>query len=94
MVEYVLGDNIEESCKPTSLTVWKKSLVYSCSGFSVIDHCGNLRYRVENYDGQRRMEDIVLMDAAGKPLLTMRRKKMSWHNSWLVLMEKWMITAR
>ncbi|KAK1278186.1 Protein LURP-one-related 8 [Acorus gramineus] len=74
----------EESCKPTSLTVWKQSLFFSCNGFTIIDHWGNLRYRVDNYAGQRRMEDIVLMDAVGKPLLTMRRKKMSWHKSWLV----------
>ncbi|KAK1277207.1 Protein LURP-one-related 8 [Acorus gramineus] len=64
----------EESCKPTSLTVWKQSLFFSCNGFTIIDHWGNLRYRVDNYPGQRRMEDIVLMDAVGKPLLTMRRK--------------------
>ena len=57
-----------------SLTVWRKSLVYSCTGFTVIDSCGDLVYRVDNYIGQRRGE-VILMDASGKSVLTVRRRK-------------------
>jgi len=49
------------------LTVWKKSLLLNCSGFTVFDCKGNLVFRVDK-------GEIVLMDAAGKPLLTIRRK--------------------
>ncbi|XP_057971153.1 protein LURP-one-related 8 [Malania oleifera] len=67
----------------TVLTVWKKSLLLNCSGFTVFDSSGNLVFRVDNYvaagDGE-----MVLMDAAGKPLLTIRRKRLSLGDSWLV----------
>ena len=56
----------------TSLTVWRKSLVISCKGFTVIDSEGKLVYRVDNYMG--RPQDITLMDASGKSVLTMRRR--------------------
>ena len=55
------------------LTVWKKSLLMSCSGFTVIDGKGNLVFRVDNYCG--RPGEIVLMDASGKSMLTVRRQK-------------------
>jgi uncharacterized protein YxjI len=55
------------------LTVWKKSLLLNCSGFTVFDCKGNLVFRVDNYMAGNKGE-IVLMDAAGKPLLTIRRK--------------------
>ena len=57
----------------TSLTVWTKSLVISCNGFTVIDSNGNLVYRVDNYSA--RPEEVTLMDASGKPVHTMRRRK-------------------
>ena len=57
----------------TSLTVWRKSLLMSCSGFTVIDSKGNLVYRVDNYRG--RPGEIVLMDASGTSVLTIRRQK-------------------
>lgn len=57
----------------TSLTVWRKSLLVSCNGFTVIDSGGNLVYRVDNYMGRR--DRVVLMDGYGKPLLTLRRHK-------------------
>ncbi|KAL3529442.1 hypothetical protein ACH5RR_008764 [Cinchona calisaya] len=55
------------------LTVWKKSMLFNCDGFTVFDANGNLVFRVDNYmsDGKG---DIVLMDASGKSLLTIRRK--------------------
>lgn len=67
-------DNIDLNDHCTSLTVWRKSLITSCNGFTVIDTNGNLAYRVDNYMGGRP-EEVVLMDGAGKSLLTMRRRK-------------------
>lgn len=55
------------------LTVWKKSLLFSCNGFTVFDSKGDLLFRVDNYMASNKGE-IVLMDAAGKPLYTIRRK--------------------
>lgn len=57
-----------------SLTVWRKSLLFSCTGFTVIDSYGDLVYRVDNYIGQRPGE-VTLMDASGKSVLTVRRRK-------------------
>ncbi|XP_010921246.1 protein LURP-one-related 8-like isoform X1 [Elaeis guineensis] len=55
------------------LTVWRKSLLFNGNGFTVFDAKGNLVFRVDNYASGNKGE-IVLMDAAGKPLLTIRRK--------------------
>ncbi|XP_042506499.1 protein LURP-one-related 8-like [Macadamia integrifolia] len=71
------------SCSCKSLTVWRKSLLFTCNGFTVFDSAGNLVYRVDNYRGDRT-DDIVLMDASGKPLLTLRRKKRRFVDNWLV----------
>ncbi|KAM7259988.1 hypothetical protein ACFE04_015729 [Oxalis oulophora] len=65
------------------LTVWRKSLLISCSGFTVIDSNGNLVFRVDNYI--LRPQEIVLMDGLGKSVLTLRRsKKLSLIDSWLI----------
>lgn len=55
------------------LTVWRKSLLFNGNGFTVFDSKGNLAFRVDNYSSGSKGE-IVLMDAAGKPLLSLRRK--------------------
>ncbi|XP_030927559.1 protein LURP-one-related 8-like [Quercus lobata] len=65
------------------LTVWKKSLLFSCNGFTVFDSKGDLIFRVDNYMASNKGE-IVLMDAAGKPLYTIRRKRLSFGDNWLV----------
>ncbi|KAJ4704175.1 putative LURP-one-related 8 [Melia azedarach] len=65
------------------LTVWKKSLLFNCNGFTVYDGMGNLVFRVDNYM-QGNKGEILLMDAAGKPLLTIRRKRLSLGDNWLV----------
>ncbi|GFP92616.1 protein lurp-one-related 17 [Phtheirospermum japonicum] len=73
----------EESC--ISLTVWRKSLLLSCKGFTVIGSDGNLVYRVDNYT--LRPDRIILMDGSGKPIFTIcRRKKLKVvaENNWLV----------
>ncbi|XP_042484339.1 protein LURP-one-related 8-like [Macadamia integrifolia] len=66
------------------LTVWNKSLLFNCTGFTVFDARGNLVFRVDNYVSGNK-DEIVLMDAAGKPLLTIRRKRLSLvADTWLV----------
>lgn len=53
------------------LTVWSKSLLPNCNGFTVFDSHGNLVFRVDNYIAGNK-DEIVLMDDAGTPLLTIR----------------------
>ncbi|KAJ0985349.1 hypothetical protein J5N97_003705 [Dioscorea zingiberensis] len=67
-----------------TLTVWHKSLLFNCNGFTVFDNKGNLVFRVDNYASSCSGE-VVLMDAAGKPLLTVRRKRL------ISLSEKWLV---
>ncbi|XP_073051406.1 protein LURP-one-related 8-like [Primulina eburnea] len=74
----------EEDCT-ISLTVWRKSLIFSCiNGFTVIGSDGSLVYRVDNYS--RCSDQVVLMDGSGNPIFTIcRRRKLrlvDW--SWLV----------
>ncbi|OAY66393.1 protein LURP-one-related 8-like [Ananas comosus] len=66
-----------------ALTVWTKSLLFNCSGFTVFDAKGNLVYRVDNY-GSGAKGEVVLMDAAGKALLTIRRKRLSLGDHWVI----------
>lgn len=67
----------------TSLTVWRKSLLFTCSGFNVIDCNGSLAYRVDNYIG--RPGEVVLMDGHGKCVRTVRRRKnLSLVDEWLI----------
>lgn len=70
-------------CKDSAMafTVWMKSLVFSCSGFTVYDPSGNLVFRVDNYCSDPKNE-ILLMDDRGMALLTIRRKRLSLHNEW------------
>lgn len=60
--------------QPTVLTVWKKSLLFNCDGFTVFDDKGNLVFRVDNYYDSSNRAEIVLMDASGNSLFTIRRK--------------------
>uniref|UniRef100_A0A7N0RAT2 Protein LURP-one-related 8 n=1 Tax=Kalanchoe fedtschenkoi TaxID=63787 RepID=A0A7N0RAT2_KALFE len=73
----------QTSVKSTVLTVWKKSLLMNCSGFTVFDALGNLLYRVDNYLAGSKSE-ILLMDASGNPLFTVRRKRLTLGDNWLV----------
>ena len=63
----------EEKGEATSLTVWRRSLLFNGKGFTVFDSKGNLVFRVETYAGGSPRE-VVLMDADGRALLTIRRK--------------------
>ncbi|CAI9761919.1 unnamed protein product [Fraxinus pennsylvanica] len=65
------------------LTVWKKSLLFNCDGFTVFDSKGNLVFRVDNYMAGDKGK-IVLMDAFGNSLFTILRKRLSLGDSWLV----------
>ena len=46
------------------LTVWKKSLMFNCSGFMMFGEKVNLVFKVENYAAGDKGE-IILMDASG-----------------------------
>ncbi|CAD6268584.1 unnamed protein product [Miscanthus lutarioriparius] len=77
----------DEEPPPTVLTVWRKSLLFNCDGFTVYDARGDLAFRVDSYDASgRRRAEVVLMDAMGTPLLTVRRKRRLG-----VLAERWVI---
>ncbi|KAJ8484588.1 hypothetical protein OPV22_017073 [Ensete ventricosum] len=77
----------------TALTVWRKSLLFHGDGFTVFDAKGNLVFRVDNYASGRKGE-IVLMEADGKPLLTIRRKKLSLGDHWLIYQGEEMANPR
>jgi uncharacterized protein YxjI len=78
---HALIDDKLSKASATALTVWKKSLVFSCNGCTVFDSSGNLVFRVDNYPSDPK-DEVVLMDAAGMALLTMRRKRLSLQNEW------------
>ncbi|KAL1364342.1 hypothetical protein HN51_012542 [Arachis hypogaea] len=83
-VQRIMYPTTEGTRLGTCLTVWKKSLVINCKGFTVIDSCGNLAYRVDNYSVHPHQ--LTLMDASGNSLLTMhrRRTKLGLVYSWYV----------
>ncbi|MCL7049531.1 hypothetical protein MKW94_023929 [Papaver nudicaule] len=67
-----------------SLTVWRKSQVFNCNGFTVIDSSGNIVYRVDNYIGEGSKE-IVLMDGSGNTIFTIcRQTKLGMFANWHV----------
>ncbi|XP_031095812.1 protein LURP-one-related 17 [Ipomoea triloba] len=72
------------SSSSTSLTVWRKSLLFSCNGFTVIGSDGSLVFRVDNYSGHPHQ--IILMDGHGNPILTICR-----HKEKLRLVDNWLI---
>ncbi|KAI3732557.1 hypothetical protein L1987_63763 [Smallanthus sonchifolius] len=78
---------------PVVLTVWKKSLLFNCDGFTVYDTKGSLVFRVDNYAAGNKTE-VVLMDATGRSLLTIRRKRASLTDSWLVYDGETMVNPR
>jgi uncharacterized protein YxjI len=75
------GSEEEEA---TSLTVWCKSLLFNCRGYTVFDARGDLAFRVDSYDAEA---EVVLMDPAGRPAFTVRRKRLSLSG------EQWLIYA-
>ncbi|XP_020680827.1 protein LURP-one-related 8-like [Dendrobium catenatum] len=75
--------DIAVDSEPSSFTVWRKSLLFNCSGFTVFDAKGELVFRVDNYSFSKRTE-IVLMDAAGKSVFTVRRKRLTLLDHWRI----------
>ncbi|XP_021298293.1 protein LURP-one-related 12 [Herrania umbratica] len=75
------GDYIYEEEK--HLTVLKTSLFFANDGFTVYDCKGQLVFRVDSYGPDPRDKgEVVLMDAHGRCLLTVRRKRPSLHQRW------------
>ncbi|KAL2928087.1 Protein LURP-one-related 12 [Bienertia sinuspersici] len=69
--------------KEMNLTVCKTSLFFTNDGFTVYDCHGQLIFRVDTYGPDWRDQDeLVLMNASGHCLLTVRRKRPSLHNRW------------
>ncbi|OEL23111.1 Protein LURP-one-related 8 [Dichanthelium oligosanthes] len=75
--------SVVEENGEVSLTVWRRSLLFNGKGFTVFDCKGHLVYRVETYGGGSPRE-VVLMDAEGHGLFTIRRKKLSLADEWLI----------
>ncbi|CAN8233391.1 unnamed protein product [Cochlearia groenlandica] len=71
-------------CDDINLTVRKTSLFFSGDGFTVYDTKGVLVFRVDSYGGPntRDTDEVVLMDAHGRCLLTLRRKRPSLRRRW------------
>ncbi|XP_060205152.1 protein LURP-one-related 12-like [Lycium barbarum] len=66
-----------------NLTVLKTSLFFTGDGFTAYDCKGEVVFRVDSYGPESRdLGELVLMDGAGKCLLTVRRKRPSLHNRW------------
>ncbi|XP_057786880.1 protein LURP-one-related 5-like [Salvia miltiorrhiza] len=75
---------VEEACvckEDTHFTVMKTSVFFAGDGFTAFDSKGELIFRVDNYDGGDSCE-MVLMDRAGRCILTVRRKRPSLHQRW------------
>lgn len=65
------------------LTVFKTCLFFANDGFTVYDCKGELVFRVDSYGPDSRDKgELVLMDALGRCLLTVRRKRPSLHQRW------------
>ncbi|KAK9153395.1 hypothetical protein Sjap_000875 [Stephania japonica] len=69
------GQAVDDVPQAEVLTVWNKSLLFNGKGFTVFDSKGNLVFRVDSYASLTKSSDILLMDATGSPLLTIRRKQ-------------------
>ncbi|KAE8098962.1 hypothetical protein FH972_016981 [Carpinus fangiana] len=69
--------------RPAVLTVWKRSSMsfQGTDGFTVFDHHGRLAFRVDNYSRKSCCitggGGLVLMDGAGKALLTLKPQRHS-----------------
>lgn len=76
MVDSVTVGKDEFVCtKETHLTVSKSSLFFAGDGFSAYNCKGELVFRVDTYGPDiRDTAELVLMDAHGRCLLTVRRK--------------------
>ncbi|GAB4850075.1 hypothetical protein Ancab_029373 [Ancistrocladus abbreviatus] len=80
----VVEDGFAHDNEEIHLTVCKTSLFFAGDGFAVYNCQGQLVFRVDSYGGPdpRDKDEMVLMDAAGHCLLTVRRKRPSLHQRW------------
>ncbi|KAK6128075.1 hypothetical protein DH2020_038180 [Rehmannia glutinosa] len=69
------------SCKQEVFTVWMKSLIMSSNGCAVFDSNGQIVYRVDNY-GYKSINQVHIMDAKGRVLFTVVKKKFSMLGLW------------
>ncbi|XP_047330917.1 protein LURP-one-related 5-like [Impatiens glandulifera] len=72
-------------CKQeTHFTVLKTSLFFAGDGFTAYNPQGKLVFRVDSYGGPDTADkgQVVLMDASGSCLLTVRKKRGSLHHRW------------
>ncbi|KAK6128001.1 hypothetical protein DH2020_038262 [Rehmannia glutinosa] len=81
-----VGAIVEEGfvyTQETHLTVLKSSLFFAGDGFAAYDSNGAVVFRVDSYGRESGdTGELVLMDAAGRCLLTVRRKWPSLHHRW------------
>ncbi|KAL6006263.1 hypothetical protein ACLOJK_040309 [Asimina triloba] len=71
------------SQEETHLTVLKTSLFFAGDGFTVYNARGEVVFRVDSYGPDARLRhELVLTDASGKCVLTVRRKRPSLHHRW------------
>ncbi|KAI4344150.1 hypothetical protein L6164_011414 [Bauhinia variegata] len=67
----------------TQLTVHKTSVFFPGDGFVAYDPNGKLLFRFDSYGPEPHPRDeLLLMDASGKCLLTLMRKRPSLHQRW------------
>ncbi|KAJ4874325.1 Protein LURP-one-related 5 [Raphanus sativus] len=80
----LLVDNKFINGQDQNLTVRKTSLFFAGDGFTVYDCKGTLVFRVDSYGGpnNRDTDEVVLMNAHGRCLLTLRRKRPSLRRRW------------
>ncbi|KAF8364693.1 hypothetical protein HHK36_033373 [Tetracentron sinense] len=71
---------------PSVLTVWKKSSMtfQGTDGFTVFNRDGRLAFRVDNYTRKnpRLTGGLLLMDGAGKALMTLKPQIWSMQQQW------------
>ncbi|CAN6469293.1 unnamed protein product [Victoria cruziana] len=70
------------STSPSSLTIWRRSLLFHGKGYTVYDSTGTVVFRVDNYASDRPRQ-THLMDLSGKVLLTIRPTRK------LGILERW-----
>ncbi|OWM69629.1 protein LURP-one-related 5-like [Punica granatum] len=79
----LVGEDVFVCTEETHLTVLKTSLFFAGDGFTAYDCKGQFVFRVDSYSPDAHDEgELVLMDAHGRCLLTVRRKRPSLHQRW------------
>ncbi|MCD9641797.1 hypothetical protein HAX54_028241 [Datura stramonium] len=70
-------------CSPQPLQISMKKKVYFLAGYGyeVKDDYGNLIFTIENVLGFFRSK-ILIFDAVGVPILTLKSKNFTWHSRW------------